>query len=322
MFSFWSPRPTAPAAPINSPTSERAQDPERRLRRVEIVASQLVQEVFGGQYESLFKGQGIEFSEIREYFPGDDVRNIDWNVTARLGRPFIKRNDEERELSMVLLVDSSASMEFGSGKLSKKQLAGELAAILAFSALQNGDKVGLVRFSQHVDHVLPPRKGRKHVMRILGEMLNAPPSASSQASDLSAALDGICRIHKRRALLFVLSDFLTPPFEGALKRAARRHDLSCFRFYDPREEELPDVGRMRLRDLETGQTLLVDTGSKGFVDEFRRRRQQTQSNLKKLCDGAQVDYTEFSTSDDPVPTLSRFFNNKLKRKRRLRRAPA
>lgn len=295
---------------------------QKRLRRVEIVASQLVQEVFGGQYESLFKGQGIEFSEIREYFPGDDVRNIDWNVTARLGRPFIKRNDEERELSMVLLLDSSASMEFGSANLSKKQMAGELAAILAFSALQNGDKVGLVRFSQQVDHVLPPRKGRKHVMRVLGEMLNAPTTASANSSDIAGALDAVCRIYKKKALVFVLSDFLSPPFEGALKRAAKRHDLSCFRFYDRREEEMPNVGRVRLRDLESGQAMILDTSAKGFAAEYKQRRQAARNDLKKMFDNAQVDYGEFSTLDDPVPTLSRFFANKLKKKRRTRRTPS
>ena len=250
------------------------------------------------------------------------MRNIDWNVTARLGRPFIKRMDEERELSMILMLDSSASMEFGSGKLSKKQLASELAAILAFSALQNGDKVGLVRFSQHVDHVLPPRKGRKHVMRILGEMMGAPPSSSAKVSDVSAALDAACRIYKRKALVFVLSDFLAPPFEGALKRAARRHDLSCFRFYDRREQELPNLGRVRLRDLESGQAVLLDTGAKGFVEQFKLRRHNAQVELKKIFDNAQVDYDEFSTLDDPVPVLSRFFNNKLKHRRRLRRSPA
>lgn len=161
-------RPAPPPPPPEPPP------PGKRLRRLEVVATRMVQEVFAGQYESLFKGQGVEFSEIREYLPGDDVRSLDWNVTARLGRPFVKRNDEERELSMVVVIDSSASMDFSSQGRSKRDVAAELAAMLAFSALQNGDKVGMVRFCKDVEHVLPPRKGRRHLMRILGEVLAAP----------------------------------------------------------------------------------------------------------------------------------------------------
>jgi uncharacterized protein (DUF58 family) len=319
MFSGFLNRLLGVPAPAEKQTPEvPATERHAKLRRVEIVASQLVQEVFGGQYESLFKGQGIEFSEIREYFPGDDVRNIDWNVTARLGRPFIKRNDEERELAMVLLLDGSSSMDFGSGKRSKRDLAGEIAAILAFSALQNGDKVGLIRFTTHVDHVLPPRKGRKHVMRMLGEMMADHTDQPTQ-SRLDVALDAVCRIYKRKSLVFVLSDFLCDNYESALKRAGRRHDLSCMRFYDRREEEMPAIGKLRLRDLESGQSVMVDTSASGFCAEYQQKAQERRKEWKKTCDAAQVAYADFGCHEDAVPLLTRFFANKIKRKGRKRK---
>jgi uncharacterized protein (DUF58 family) len=300
-------------SPVVVPAPKDAMEAHRRLRRVEIVASKLVQEVFAGKYESLFKGQGVEFSDIQEYFPGDDVRSIDWNVTARLGRPFVKRNEEERELQVILALDSSASMLFGSGARTKRDVASELAAILAFSALRNGDKVGLIRFSGEIEHVIPAHKGRKHVMRILGEILGSTPQQGS--SNLAAALDGINRIYKRRALVFLLSDFLADGYEPALKRTQKRHDLSAFRLYDPREEEFPAVGRIRLRDLETGRNVLVNASSE-FASEYRERRLRARAQLRKTFDAAQVDWTEFSTNEDAVPVLSRFFATKKGRRKR------
>lgn len=308
MFGWW-----LKGLPAAAPPEASKEEQHRKLRRVEIVASRLVQEVFAGKYESLFKGQGIEFSEIREYQEGDDVRSIDWNVTARLGRPFVKRNAEERELSVVLMVDNSGSMNFGSGERSKRELASEIAALLAFSALQNGDKVGFIRFSDEVEHVLPPRKGRKHVMRILGEIL-APGKPRAQ-SNLAGALDALNRIHKRRSLVFVLSDFLCPNFERSLKLSFRRHDLSAFRLFDPLEHELPAVGRLRLRDLETGAPLVVDA-SPAYVAAFKKRRGEERNQLKRLFESNQVDFAEFSTAGQMVPVLSRFFTTKRERRRR------
>lgn len=307
MFGWF--RPKTP--PAEAPNAEEQQ---KKLRRVEIVASHLVQEVFAGKYESLFKGQGIEFSDIREYLAGDDVRSIDWNVTARLGKPFVKRNTEERELTLVLMVDNSGSMSFGSKDRTKRDLASQIAAILAFSALQNADKVGLIRFSDEVEHVLPPRKGRKHVMRILGEIMG---SKGAGKSNLSAALHALNRIHKRRSLVFLMSDFLSPDFERQLKLSSKRHDLSAFRLFDPLEQELPDVGKVRMRDLETGESLVLDTsGSFGF--SFKKKRTEERTALKKLFDSNGVDYAEFSTGDQVVPTLSRFFTAKRDRRRRVR----
>jgi uncharacterized protein (DUF58 family) len=289
-----------------------------RLRRLEVVASRMVQEVFAGQYESLFKGQGVEFREIREYLPGDDVRSLDWNVTARLGRPFIKRNDEERELSMVLVIDSSASMEFSSQKQSKREIAGELAALLAFSALQNGDKVGLVRFAGEIEHVLPPRKGRRHLMRILGEVLAAP--AQPEQSRLDVVLDGLQQMFKRRAVVFVLSDLFCPDFTKALARATRRHDLSVFRIFDPWEKELPAMGRLRFRDLESGQSVRVDTSRPEFRQGYQQRQQLHWQKMKAILDGQQVDWAEFSTADSVIGPLTRFFQQKKRRRRRRRGA--
>lgn len=310
MFGWLHPQPTP--APASEETAGQ------RLRRLEVVAGRMVQEVFAGQYESLFRGQGIEFSEIREYLPGDDIRTLDWNVTARYGRPFVKRNEEERELAMVLVIDSSASMDFSSQKKSKREVAGELAAILAFSALQNGDKVGLVRFGKEIEHVIPPRKGRRHLMRILGEVLAAP--AQPEESRLDVVLDGLNQIFKRRAVVFVLSDLLCPDFSKPLARAQRRHDLSLFRIVDPWEKELPDLGAVRIRDLETGRASRIDTSRPEFRQAYKQRQQQSWQRMRQLLDSQQVDWAEFSTADPVLGPLTRFFAQKKRRRHRARKA--
>jgi uncharacterized protein (DUF58 family) len=276
----------------------------------------MVQEVFAGQYESLFKGQGIEFREIREYLPGDDVRSLDWNVTARLGRPFIKRNEEERELAMLLVIDGSASMDFSSQNRSKRELASELAAMLAFSALQNGDKVGLVRFCRDIEHVLPPRKGRRHLMRILGEVLAAP--AQPEDSRLDVVLDGLNQIFKRRALVFVISDLLCSDFALPLARAQKRHDLSILKVSDPWEKSLPDLGPLRLRDLETGLSARVDAGRSDFRQAYQKRQIERWTKTRQTLDAAQVDWAEFSTDEAVLTPLTRFFQNKKRRRARRR----
>jgi len=307
----WLRKPEPPPEP-DKPTGGQ------RLRRLEVVATRMVQEVFAGQYESLFKGQGVEFSEIREYLPGDDVRSLDWNVTARLGRPFVKRNEEERELSMVVVIDSSASMDFSSQQKSKREVAAELAALLAFSALQNGDKVGMVRFCRDVEHVLPPRKGRRHLMRILGEVLAAP--AQPEDSRLDRVLDGLNQMFKRRALVFVMSDLMCPDFSRALARAQKRHDLSLFRIVDPWEKALPDLGSLRVRDLETGESARLDTGRPDFRKAYEKRQQQNWLKVRQELDARQVDWAEFSTHEPVVGPLTRFFQQK--KRRRLRRGRA
>lgn len=308
MFSWLRP-------PEPPPQPEPSEKTGARLRRLEVVATRMVQEVFAGQYESLFKGQGIEFREIREYLPGDDVRSLDWNVTARLGRPFIKRNDEERELAMLLVIDSSASMDFSSQNRTKRELASELAALLAFSALQNGDKVGLIRFCRDIEHVLPPRKGRRHLMRILGEVLAAP--AQPEDSRLDTVLDGLNRAFKRRALVFVFSDLLCPDFSQALARAQKRHDMSVFRIVDPWEQNLPDLGSLRVRDLESGRSGRIDTARADFRQAYQKRQTEHWNQIRQMLDSRQVDWAEFRTDEPVVGTLTRFFQQK--KRRRFRR---
>ncbi|MGE0488825.1 MAG: DUF58 domain-containing protein [Vulcanimicrobiota bacterium] len=300
-----------------------AEDIRKKIRRIEIVTSKLVEQVFAGQYESLFKGRGIEFAEFREYLPGDDVRNIDWNVTARFGRPFVKRNEEERELAMMLVVDNSGSLTFGSGQQSKRELAGEIGAILAFSALVNNDKIGLMLFSDEVDEYIPPGKGRRHVLRLIREIL-APP-AEGRGTNLGQALSRLNRVHKRRALVFVLSDFLGSPFADLekerdtavrmLRLTGRRHDLSAFRLYDPREQQIPAVGRIRLKDLESGKTVLLDTNDPGFQQNFQQQVDKRQLGLRKVFEAARVDYAEYATDQAPVQNLVRFFARKQARRK-------
>lgn len=300
-----------------------AEDIRKKIRRIEIVTSKLVEQVFAGQYESLFKGRGIEFAEFREYLPGDDVRNIDWNVTARFGRPFVKRNEEERELAMMLVVDNSGSLTFGSGQQSKRELAGEIGAILAFSALVNNDKIGLMLFSDEVDEYIPPGKGRRHVLRLIREIL-APP-AEGRGTNLAQALSRLNRVHKRRALVFVLSDFLGSPFADLekereqavrmLRLTGRRHDLSAFRLYDPREQQIPPVGRIRLKDLESGKTVLLDTNDPGFQQKFQSQVDKRQLDLRKVFEAARVDYAEYATDQAPVQNLVRFFARKQARRK-------
>src|SRR5262245_14492569 len=212
----------------------------RQVRRLHIRARRAVEDLLGGEYHSVFKGAGIAFEEVREYQPGDDVRAIDWNVTARMGHPFIKRFVEERELTVMLLVDASGSQKFGSRRQSKRDVAGELAAILAFSAIANNDKVGLMVFSDQVEKYVPPRKGVRHVLRLIRDVLFFEPERSGTC--LRAALDYLNRVLRRRAIVFLLSDFLDTDFDKALKRTGRRHDLVLVDIADPREESLPDVG--------------------------------------------------------------------------------
>lgn len=279
--------------------------------------SRLVDEVFAGRYSSLFKGRGVEFAEVREYLPGDDVRSIDWNVTARSGHPFVKKNAEERELTLMLVVDVSGSLEFGSAARSKRELASELGAILAFSALRNQDKVGLLSFSDRVERFLPPRKGRSHSLGLIREILE--PAPQGRGTDLEGALAYLNRVQRRRAVVFLLSDLLGPPPGRALRVTRRRHDLSVLRLWDPREEEIPPVGRLRLRDLETGARALVDTSSPSFRRRFREEALADRQALRGAFERAGVDYGEFSTSGDLVSALIRFFADKQARHRYDRR---
>lgn len=286
----------------------------RQIRRLQLRARRAVEDLLGGEYHSVFKGTGIVFEEVREYQPGDDVRSIDWNVTARIGHPFVKRFVEERELTVMLLVDCSGSHAFGTQQQPKREVLAELAAILAFSAISNNDKVGLIAFTDRVERFVPPRKGTRHVLRLIRDVLFFQPE--HRGTSLRQALDYLNRVLRRRVIVFLLSDFLDSGYERAFKRTGRRHDLVAVRITDPREEELPAVGLLELEDAETGQRVLLDTGSRQVREAFAAAARQRREALQQLARSAGIDLVEVSTDGGHLDALMRFFRL---RERRLRR---
>ncbi len=289
----------------------------RRLRRLEITTRRQVDDYLAGRYTSLFKGRGVEFSEVREYQPGDDVRSIDWNVTARRGEPYVKKNTEERELTLVLAVDLSASQDFGTGPRSKRDLALEVAALLAFSALRNGDKVGLLLFTDRVEKFVPPRKGRRHCLRLVREVLE--PAPTGRGTDLALALGYLDRVQKRRTVVFLLSDFLGCLPHRDLRVTCRRHDVSALCLADPGEFSLPAVGRLRLRDLETGRVALVDSSDPDFRQRYTQAARQRRRDLRRHFERSGADFGEFSTEGSVLTALLAFFAEKQARHRYDRR---
>jgi uncharacterized protein (DUF58 family) len=282
-----------------------------KIRRLELKTRGLVESAFAGQYRSVFKGRGINFEEVREYQPGDDVRAIDWNVTARLGHPYIKKFAEERELTVMLVVDVSASGEFGSVRLSKRELAAEVASLLAFSAIQNNDKVGLLLFSDHVELFIPPKKGRTHTLRLIREILYFIPKG--RGTHPSEALNYLNRTITRRAVVFLISDFQTPDFSRELSVTSRRHDLIAIPIVDPREEELPNVGVLLLQDAETGEQIEINTSNAAaraaYVQLVRRRKEDLLGTLRKK----QIDTIPLKTDQDYLPALRNFFRQRERR---------
>lgn len=286
----------------------------RQVRRLHLRARRLVQTLLGGEYHSAFKGAGLSFEEVREYAPGDDVRTIDWNVTARVGHPFIKRFVEERELTMVLAVDVSASQGFGTRQLTKRAAAAELAALLALCAASNNDRVGLLAFSSDVERYVAPNKGPRHVLRLLRDILAFDPK--HPGTDLAAALDYLNKVQRRRAIVFLMSDFMGTNFEGAFRRAAHKHDLIAVRTSDPRERTWPAVGLVRVQDAETGRQLLVDTGSARVRERFRANAQARDEAFAKLARGCGADLIEAGTDGDHFDALLTFFRKRDRRRRR------
>jgi uncharacterized protein (DUF58 family) len=283
----------------------------RKVRRIELRTQRLVDSLMGGEYHSAFKGRGMEFEDVREYVPGDEVRTIDWNVTARAGRPHVKSFKEERELTVLLLVDVSSSEFFGSAEQRKSEIIAEFAALIALAALRNNDKVGLALFSDRVERYVPPKKGRKHVLRVIRDLLAYEPE--SRGTDLSAALSFVGKVHRRRAVVFLLSDFIADDFERDLAAAKSRHDLIAVRVSDPREAAFPNVGLVTLSDAETGERMIVDTASAGF----RERHAEEMTGLWKRQDdmfrSLKVDELAITTGKDYVAELSRFFRMREKR---------
>lgn len=283
----------------------------KKVKRIEISTRGLVNEVFSGEYHSVFKGRGMEFAEVREYMIGDDIRNIDWNVSARMGHPFVKVFDEERELTVMLMVDVSSSGNFGTSNQMKGEIAAELCALLAFSAIKNNDKVGLLIFSDKIEKFIPPRKGKQHVLRVIREILYYKPEDSQ--TDLNVALEYLSRVIRRRSIVFLISDFLAENYEKALQVANKKHDVIAVDIIDPREVELPNVGFIELEDAETGETVLVDTTSAGVRSTFFSRAQAGRSGREKFFKSIGVDNINIYTDQSYVEPITRFFRMRAKR---------
>lgn len=288
-----------------------ARDILRKVRQIEIRTNRLVTDSLAGQYHSVFKGRGMDFDEVREYAPGDEVRSIDWNVTARTGRPFVKKYTEERELTILLMVDVSASGSFGSSTQSKREYAAELASVLAFSAIRNSDKVGLILFTDKVERYIPPKKGRRHVLRLIREILYFTPE--NRGTSLSTALDFACQVISRRSVAFLISDFQDKDFLKSIKLANRRHDLVAVTITDPRELELPDVGVVTLEDAETGELFELNTSSKFVRQKFAQQSQERLDQLYKNLRSQGVDILKLGTEQNYIPALRQFFDQRMSR---------
>jgi uncharacterized protein (DUF58 family) len=322
MFGFLSPRKlfarrgSDSSGPASAPVSPRKSprlpaDLMRKVRRIEIATNRLVDQGVAGDYHSVFKGLGMEFAEVRPYQPGDDVRTIDWNVTARMGAPFVKKYVEERDLTVFVVVDVSGSLSFGSRAILKRELAAEIAALLAFAAVRNQDRVGAALVSDRLELFLPPQRRRTHVLRMVREILERP---SRGGTDLERSLDAVLAALKRRSVLFLISDFLGSPCSRALKAAAARHDLILVEIVDPRDQELPAVGPVLLRDAETGRIALVNGGKAARRHEEQRSRER--ADLARLARRLGVDHLELRTDRPYLNTVLSFFEQ---RRRRLSR---
>jgi uncharacterized protein (DUF58 family) len=285
----------------------------RQVRRIHIRTRRLVDGAFAGEYHSVFKGRGMEFAEVREYVPGDDVRTIDWNVTARMGQPFVKQYIEERELTVMLLVDLSASGQFGSVSRFKSEIATELCALLALSAISNNDKVGLILFTDRIERFIAPQKGRNRALQVIREMLLFEPKG--RGTDLGHALEYLHRVCRRRSVSFLLSDFLASGYERQLRLVHKRHDMVPICIADPREMALPNVGLIMLRDLETGAYALVDTGSAAVRRGYRERREAAALARRRLFRSLGLDIIDVSTRESYIHPLMRFFRLREKRRR-------
>lgn len=283
----------------------------KKVRKIEIRTKGLVNQIFSGEYHSVFKGKGMSFSEVREYQFGDDIRSIDWNVSARFNHPYVKIYEEERELTVMLVVDVSGSGEFGTVTQMKKDTAAELCAVLAFSALQNNDKVGVIFFSDVVEKFIPPKKGRTHVLRIVRELLDFQPSR--RGTKISEGLRYLTSAIKKRSIAFLISDFIDDGFEDALKIASRKHDLIGVRIFDPRESTLVPVGLMRLLDAESGETLWVDTSDKRVLDKYNGWWSERQNERVKLFRRSGVDGIDIRTDQSYINPLMNFFRAREKR---------
>ena len=284
----------------------------KKVRKIEIKTKGLSNHIFAGEYQTAFKGKGMAFSEVREYQPGDDVRSIDWNVTARYNAPFVKVFEEEREMTVMLLIDVSASGNFGTQDQFKRELATELSAILAFSAIKNNDKVGVIFFTDKVEQFIPPKKGKSHILRIIREVLAF--QATGKGTNIAVALEYFNSVIKKRSICFILSDFMSKEFDRPLKIASKKHDLVALRIHDTREDTLPNVGLVPMQDTETEKMIFVDTSSKKVRDNFAKNRLQVTEKLRKLFPASGVDLIDITTGTDYVKPLINFFKTRGSRR--------
>ena len=299
------------AAPLPSQEEDISAELMQKIRAIQIKTSHMVTELMAGEYVSAFKGRGMEFNAVREYVPGDDVRLIDWNVTARMDQPFIKEYIEERELNVMLMVDVSSSGEFGSTGKFKKEISAEVASILAFAAIRNNDKIGLIVFSNKIEHYIPPKKGKAHVWNIIRTILNYQPEG--RLTDLNIPLEYLLKIQKRKCITFLISDFQATNYETNVKLAKQKHDLVAISISDPRERDLPKIGLINLRDSESGETLLIDTDDREMTKLLTSYEREKRGKFKKLFRSIGVDIIEIDTDGSLVEPIIRYFKIREKR---------
>lgn len=299
------------AAPLPSQEEDISVELMQKIRAIQIKTSHMVTEIMAGEYVSAFKGRGMEFNAVREYVPGDDVRLIDWNVTARMDQPFIKEYIEERELNVMLMVDVSSSGEFGSTGKFKNEISAEVASILAFAAIRNNDKIGLIVFSNKIEHYIPPKKGKAHVWNIIRTILNYQPEG--RLTDLNIPLEYLLKIQKRKCIAFLISDFQATNYETNVKLARQKHDLVAISISDPRERDLPKIGLINLRDSESGETLLIDTDDREMTKLLTSYEREKRGKFKKLFRSIGVDTIEIDTDGSLVEPIIRYFKIREKR---------
>ena len=284
----------------------------KKVRQIEIKTKGLSNHIFAGEYNTAFKGTGMAFSEVREYQPGDDLRSIDWNVTARYNAPFVKVFEEEREMTVILLIDMSASGNFGTSKQFKKELATEIAAILAFSAIKNNDKVGVIFFTDQIEKFIPPKKGKSHILRIIRELVSFEPYGKK--TNISKSLEYFNSVIKKRSICFMLSDFVSPEFEQPLKIANRKHDIVGIRIQDKREYILPNIGLLPVQNCETEEQIFIDTSDKKNREYFKKNKIEKNKKIKQTFTKSGVDLIDIETGIDYIKPLITFFKNRGQKK--------
>lgn len=283
----------------------------KKVRKIEIKTRGLSSQIFSGEYHSAFKGRGMAFSEVREYQPGDDIRSIDWNVTARFNHPFVKVFEEERELTVMLVVDVSASGDFGTHVQFKKEMMTEICAVLSFSAIQNNDKIGMIFFSNKIEKFIPPKKGKSHILRIIRELIEFTPKHNK--TDIAQALRYFTNVIKKRSIAFVISDFMDDNFADALRLAGKKHDIVGIKIYDQREEELPDIGLVKVTDPETGVSHWLDTSSREIRNEYKKNWVEHQHKLESIFRKSGIDNVSIRTDRSYVQPLMNLFKRREKR---------